>query len=126
MSRWTYVTGAVVLDTYSNNAIKEVEEFLKTAPKITGSEKNAEIFINQPNGNNVFESSWSEELGDYVLKEYQTDVILTIHGALRDREIDRTKTEVSSFLDALKKKFDIDFKSIQVMDDITFNEENNE
>jgi hypothetical protein len=115
MSVWTYVTGAIAIDTYSEEAIEKVEDFLSTAPKITGSERNVDIFINQPTGYNVSESRLSKD-DRLVWDRYETRVIITLHGTLRDREIIETQKEVELFIQALEERFDIDYKSILVTD----------
>ena len=55
MSWWTHIVAAIDVDTYiSSKTIKsDVEELLKGAPAITGSEGNADIFVNVLSGTNI-------------------------------------------------------------------------
>ena len=56
MSNWTHITACLSIDTCTNltrsEMRKELKHILKIAPKITGSENDAEIFINIPKGYN--------------------------------------------------------------------------
>lgn len=115
MSSWTYVTGAICVDTYSENALNKVKEFLETAPKITGSERNADIFLNQPSGHNAGNYGF-DEIGNVIDKEWDTRVIITIFGTLRDRTKYKTKKEYKEFIMALSQydNFDIDYSSVKI------------
>ena len=60
MSRWTHIVAAIDVDTYieSENLQSDVNELMKYAPKITGSESDADVFINILSGHNV--SCWED------------------------------------------------------------------
>lgn len=93
MSMWTHIVASLDVETYiESNTIKEdVEKMLKKAPKITGSEGPADIFVNVLSGHNV--SCWD---GD-DRREYQTRVVITVIGDLRDRMKAQTEDEWSKF-----------------------------
>lgn len=101
MSVWTHVTGCIYVDTMHNSKDikKYVEKILEDAPLITGSEQNADIFINPLSGFNT-----SVFNGDNI-EHFQTCVAITIVADLRDREIKETREEVSNFLDFIKDNF---------------------
>lgn len=127
MSMWTHIVGAIYVDTFRKDEnIKEwVENQLKEAPKITGSEQDADIFVNVLSGHNTWSSCDCEhcKYGESVthLEEggfqcdaeegyncpegkYQTCVVITIVGDLRDRTEEQTKMELDKFLKYIKNK----------------------
>ena len=126
MSAWTHLTAVVEVDTFieDDNIKTIVEEKLKLAPKITGSEMNADIFVNVPNWKNTYISfdckkciylntliEDVEEFSctspeDYTCPsgEYQTRAIITICGNLRDRVIEETEKQYIKFMEYLKKE----------------------
>lgn len=55
MSCWTYIVGVIHVDTYKEvDDIKGyVEKALLSAPKITGSEYDASVFVNPVKGHNI-------------------------------------------------------------------------
>lgn len=103
MSRWTYILASFSIETrWNREPMKErITEFLKTAPKITGSEGNVNIAVT------VFP-------GD----EYHTEsATLTLVGNLRDRSKVQTYIEYLNFRFALKEEFYIDMESLDIKDD---------
>ena len=115
MSRWTHIVGCLYIETFKErkNIKKYVEDKLKLAPKITGSELDADIFVNPLSGYNL--SSWTKNNKNV---QYQTCVAITIVGDLRDRDIGRTTTEIKVFLDFIKRNFDIFYHSISIYDEL--------
>ena len=120
MSMWTHIVATIDVDTCieCDNIKKYVEELLKIAPKITGSESDADVFVNVLSGHNVYISHDCErckynntivhlEEGRFTCEapkeykcqsgEYQTRVVITVIGDLRDRTRDRTKSEWIEF-----------------------------
>ena len=120
MSAWTHITATFDVDTFEekDNLKEHVENQLKDAPRITGSEGNAQIFVNVLEGHNVFKGCDCHRCGygntvkrdeDKNLVcdadenfecpdgEYQTRVLISIIGDLRDRGIERTKREYKEF-----------------------------
>ena len=56
MSDWSHITACIYVETeIQDENIKEIlEEILRQAPKITGSEGNAEVYVNIPPFKTVF------------------------------------------------------------------------
>lgn len=141
MSRWTHISGCLYVDTHTEDKDIEniVKKLLKKAPEITGSERNADVFVNVLSGHN----SWTncdcehceymntivhlEEGGfqckaprDYECPEgkYQTCVAITLIGDFRDRDGDITRNEVEAFIRYIQEfGFDIDYSTVVVRDD---------
>lgn len=125
MSMWTHVVGSFYIETYTEieDLKSHIEEQLKLAPKITGSESNADIFVNPLSGYNTFVSP---DCSKCVYKKpvtlstttlyiqcdiekrhhcpegkYQTCAAITIVGDLRDKDVKTTMSEIESFIDYL-------------------------
>ena len=118
MSNWTHIIGSLYVETYTErkNIKKYVENVLKEAPKITGSEDDTDIFVNQLSGYNV--SSWKTDKNDNFL-HYQTCVCITLAGDLRDRCMKQTEDEFKEFIKFIKDKFNIFYSSITIYEDYT-------
>lgn len=135
MSYWTHIVATFDIDTYKRDKnIKEViEEMLKNAPKITGSERNADIFVNVLSGHNVWiggdckicpykDTVIHHEEGGYSCdaeegfkcpeSEYQTRVSITIIGSLRDRIKSQTEKEFNKFVEYLRKNCDFEIENM--------------
>lgn len=119
MSLWTHIVGVMHVDTYEHvGDIKlYVEEALRNAPKITGSEKDAAVFVNPEPGCCIWVScdcgrcdykSTIKHYDDgfecdspegYRCKsgEYQSRAVITVQGDLRDRSRRQTKREWNEF-----------------------------
>ena len=120
MSWWTYIIGSIDVDTLEErHDIKEyVEELLKNAPPITGSEGNADVFVNVRSGHSVtimpdcllcpFFGGYDGEDTEICRKpkyarclepetEYQSRVVITVVGDLRDRNMPQTQAEWKAF-----------------------------
>lgn len=113
MSR-TYITATVFIDTcIKNDDIKSyVKDKLKNAPRITGSEGDANVFINAIVGYNdhilgdcdkcrflLSGGNCSASVSDEcVVSNYQTNVAITIVGMLRDKRKNSTEKEFKAFL----------------------------
>lgn len=127
MSWWTHIVAAIDIDTYirSKTIKSDVEELLKGAPEITGSEGNADIFVNVLSGTNIStncdcgcceygetikhldEGGWICDASDgYQCPrgEYQTRVVVTVIGDLRDRQKSQTEREWLNFKNFIEKK----------------------
>lgn len=140
MSCWTHIVAVIDVDTnIKEKNIKEVvENMLKDAPKITGSERNADIFVNVLSGYNVSMGADCEhckykntiihhKTGGFTCEadddyecpkgEYQTRVIITVAGNLRDRLKEQTKREYKEFYNYLKKncRFNIKNKTVNII-----------
>ena len=138
MSYWTHIVGVLYVDTYTetDDLVGYIEDKLKDAPAITGSERNASIYINVPPGHNVSTSfdcarceygstlrhypdgfeCYAPEHYDCPTGEYMTRAIITVQGDLRDRMFDQTHDEWLAFRRYLEN--DCDFRIRQVTSDI--------
>lgn len=120
MSMWAHIVAAIDVDTYirSKTIESDVKELLKEAPKITGSEEDAHIFVNVLPGSNHITSCdcrnceydktreffgkgryrcYKPEGYECPEGRYQTRVVITIIGDLRDKSIAETEKEWLSF-----------------------------
>lgn len=127
MSMWTHIAAVMYVDTYieATNIGDIVREMLKDAPKITGSEGDADVFVNVMSGTNVSIScdcaacdyGHSVEYNDdgtftcagpdgykCPWSHYQTRVVITVVGDLRDRERCQTKAEWYAFKKFVEKR----------------------
>ena len=129
MSHWTHIVSCISLDTgieeKEEDLIKAVKECLSKAPKITGSEADADIFVNVLSGYNT--SIYGDcdhcpykdtlvDLGDSYEcaapkgshcpdNKYQTCIIISIQGDLRDRLPEQTQKEFDKFLKYIENNF---------------------
>lgn len=144
MSHWTHITSCISIETgILNNKIglkREIQKILRHAPKITGSESDADIFVNIPSGHNFFMSRDCEHCkykdtikhitkdGEEYLKcdaprhydcssEYQTQAVISIQGDLRDRMPEETRKEFSNFLNYIKTYFSVRDYSLNIAED---------
>ena len=61
MSRWTHITSCMSVDTCIENkkrVKKSIIDYINKAPKITGSENDAEVYVTLQRGYNI--SSWKQ------------------------------------------------------------------
>lgn len=132
MSYWTHIVGVLHIDTFKEtHDLKNVlEDALNAAPKITGSEQDANIFVNIPEGHNVWTSCdcASCEFKDTIRHyddgfecdapehyscpsgEYQTRAVITVQGDLRDRMRSQTKKEWNAFHRYIAKNLDCEIR----------------
>ena len=144
MSNWTHITACIYLETciQSKDIEQVVREILRKAPKITGSEGDADVFVNVLSGYNLFtcvgcglcpfEQSRREtkeglficsapeeyqcEAGEPI--RYQQSVAITIIGDLRDRVKSQTKIEYDDFIKWLKQRFSIRLKTCNIKENV--------
>lgn len=138
MSHWCSITACIYVDTNieSSNIKSIVEEKLKLAPKITGSEGDADVFVNVLSDYNIWKSADCENCPykDTIIKygdgffscepdveyeckeaEYQTNICVSIVGSLRDKWAKETESEYKEFLDWISKNIgDIKQESCKV------------
>ena len=132
MSCWTHITACLSVETEmlrkKPELKREIQKIIRQGPKITGSERNADIFVNIPSGYNWFIShdcehcKYKEILRTITIDgkkgqecdapenldcsaEYQTCVVISIQGDLRDRMKDQTQKEFNEFMKYLTTKF---------------------
>lgn len=127
---WTHITACLSVDTCWEKTKPEIrkalKEILKSAPKITGSERDAEIFVNFPSGYNCSTSCDCEhcEFGPSVVHleeggfscdgpegydcpegKFQTCIVISIQGDLRDRTKEQTQREFDEFIKYIEAYF---------------------
>ena len=117
MSRWTHITSCISVDTCEENkknVKKSIIDYINKAPKITGSEGDAEVYVTLQRGYNI--SSWKQNKnGDFL--HYQSCIIISIQGDLRDKDGETTKKEFIEFLDYIKKMYLVRDYSINIEDE---------
>lgn len=117
MSRWTHITSCISVDTCRENKKhikKSIVDYIAKAPKITGSEEDASIYLNLQRGYNI--SSWKQNKhGDYI--KYQSCIIISIQGDLRDKDGETTKEEFIEFLNYIKNEYIVRDYSINIEDE---------
>lgn len=120
MSWWTYIIGSIHVDTLEERRdMKEyVETLLKNAPIISGSEGNADVFVNVLSGHSDYICPYCPQcpfFGGYDSDEYeicrkpkfvrclepeveyQSRIVITVVGDLRDRYKPQTQAEWKAF-----------------------------
>ena len=117
MSRWTHITSCMSVDTCIENKKrikKSIIDYINNAPKITGSESDAEVYVTLQRGYNI--SSWKQDKkGDFI--QYQSCIIISIQGDLRDKDGETTKEEFIDFLNYIKKEYIVRDYSINIEDE---------
>lgn len=140
MSKWTHIVATLYVETFTEdkNIGERVKKLIAAAPAITGSEANADIFVNPLSGYNTSisrncneceylisgdalnESPWCEAPESYncPTTEYQTVVAITIVGDLRDREINQTQQEYLDFKKYIEQTigYDIFYDACSIYD----------
>lgn len=116
MSRWVHLAATIRIDTFCEckNIAKYVEEILKDAPKIIGSEGNAYYYANS-----------CEQYGDYNvtnvsrfgINRWQTTAVITIEGDLRDTNMKQVEKEYDDFLEFIYNHFPFIDQNICVIHD---------
>lgn len=142
MSMWTHITACLSVETgfvEKPNVLKKIiQKELKSAPKITGSEGCADVFVNVKSGFNFYTSAdcthcpyadtieWKGkgmfDCGspkDYKCKpgEFQTCVVISVQGDLRDRFKEDTESEFEAFLDFIRTRHFIRDYSVNIVGD---------
>ena len=129
MSMWTHIVAAIDVETYicSDTIADDVMKLLHNAPQITGSEGNVDIFVNVLSGYNLhiasdctkcnYKGTYNDD-GNFECSapdgyicpssKYQTRVIITIIGDLRDRTKHQTKRAWEKFYKFIKKQINGD------------------
>ena len=131
MSMWTHITACMSVETgiiaKKPELKKQVKEYLDKAPKITGSEGPADVFVNIQGGYSFYTSRdcdrckykdsiielKDEDGNDYMMcsapdkhdcsAEYQTRVVISVQGDLRDRVKEETEKEFEEFKKYVEK-----------------------
>lgn len=112
MSHWTYITGMITVGPMGRTQPEKryiLDTVLEHLPKVTGSEEDMHIHVMQKPGYNC--SSSHNEFGECIPYKWiktQTEYILVIDAALRDRTFDETKLELNKWLNRLAKRVGIE------------------
>ena len=99
MSLWTHITGAIYVNMYSQSneqTLNHARHMLANAPKVTGSEGDMQTYVNILSGYNHV------DFDNDTKRKWQTGVIISLVGDLRDRTIEQTNQELKAFLDYIK------------------------
>ncbi len=147
MSRCTHITACLSVEmSIVENKIelkRHIKKLLRKAPKITGSERDAEVFVNVKAGHNFWTSrdcehcEYASTLHDVVIDgeeyskcdapstktddcsaSYQTHVVISIQGDLRDRTLEQTQAEWNEFITYIEDKFLIRDYAVNIEGDI--------
>jgi hypothetical protein len=119
MSWWTYIRGSIIVAPLGRTQPEKtyiLDTVLEHLPRVTGSEGDMEIYVNQVRGHNS--SSSHDEFGmrtnnliDYYGQksrrgwhETQSEYIITVNASLRDRHFEETKREFIKWLTRLAKR----------------------
>lgn len=109
MSYWTHIQAVILVN--SNKSLELIKKIMEKAPKITGSEENAFVFINHiPRITSVTYSN-----GDCC--ECQDDICISLIGDLRDAYIYNTKKEYRKFMSFLRHHFVVLSYTFSISDD---------
>lgn len=144
MSCWTHITACLSVETEmlrkKPELKREIQKIIRQGPKITGSERNADIFVNIPSGYNWFIShdcehcKYKETLRTITIdgkkgqecdgpenydcsNKYQSDVVISIQGDLRDRTKEETQKEFNEFMKYITTKCYIRDYSVNIEGD---------
>lgn len=98
MSQWTHIVAVLDVDTghqmQTDKDVDVIRKALEAAPKITGGERPADVFVNLLSGfNGVTFDDDSNPI------HHQSRVVITIIGNLRDRSREQTEKEWQAFKD---------------------------
>ena len=114
MSQWSEIAATISIDTKKEfkittqgkkEMLKYVNSFIKKAPKITGSEMDADVFVNIKSDFNIIDVDGTE---------LTTQAVITVYGLLRDRDIYRTNEEWVQFITYLQSMVDVGFISVNI------------
>lgn len=142
MSRWTHITSCLSVETFhcSKTLVEDVYKYLKKAPEITGSEGDADVFVNLQSGYNTYTShdckhcEFAPTLRDVIVDgqeyeecdapdghdcsaTYQTCVTISIQGDLRDKGKEETEKEFELFKEYIEKEYVIRDYAVNIQED---------
>ena len=123
MSMWTYITGTIQISVPGRTQA-ECDYILKTIlnhlPRVTGSEGDMELYINNRDCKTYSSCDEFAECTDNLIDwygyknrsngwlQYSNRYILTVDGHLRDRTFSETVREFMKWIDRLAKRLSID------------------
>lgn len=131
MSYWTHIVAVMHVETFAErvNIEQYVRDLLKDAPAITGSEGPASVFVNQEEGHNIYTTRaceicpWKDsddgdgncaapDEFDCPSGEFQSRVIITVCGDLRDRMKAETHKEWKAFQKYVFKTLGFGYRNV--------------
>lgn len=130
MSSWTYINGTVVVSPMGRTQAEKryiLDTVLEHLPQVTGSEKDMNVYVIQKAGYNS--SSSRDEFGEVtnnLTDDYgdrsrrcgwlrtQSEYILVVEGAFRDRLFDQTYKEFQNWLCRLAKRISVEDVVVEV------------
>lgn len=134
MSWWTNVIGVVEVDVPGRTQAEiryVLESVLDHMPRVTGSEKDMNVYVTQEAGHNCSSScdefgfrtnNLRDAYGDKCMKhgwlETQSVYALTVEGTLRDREFERTKREFMKWICRLSKRLHVFSVVVKIWDGV--------
>ena len=117
MSSWTYINGSILVNV-TGRTQPEKEYILKTVlshmPKVTGSERDMTVYINQIEGydssSNCDEFGEFSNLGGENFRDFKTqsNYIISVNASLRDRRFKQTLQEFNKWICRLSKRIMVD------------------
>ena len=142
MSMWVHITACLSVETgfvEKPNVLKKIiQKELKSAPKITGSEGCADVFVNIQSGFNLWLNKdcnhcpysntivWTGE-GKFTCDppkgykckpgEFQTCVTISVQGDLRDKTKQETIKEFEEFLDFIRTRHYVRDYAVNIVGD---------
>lgn len=131
MSCWTHIVAVMHVETYAErvNIEQYVRDLLKEAPEITGSEGPASVFVNAVDGHNIWTSRacdicpWKDSDDgdgncaapddfDCPSGAFQSRVVITVCGDLRDRMKAETHKEWKAFQKYIFKTLGFGYRNV--------------
>lgn len=125
MSNWSYVSGTIVVSPLGRTQAEKryiLETVLDHLPRVTGSEKDMDVYIIQKKGFNTLSSH--TEFGVYakyleretLSTKQQDQYILVVDGALRDKTFDKTFKEFQKWICRLAKRVCVENVLVKIED----------
>ena len=123
MSYWTYINGTITVSPMGRTQAEKryiLETVLDHLPRVTGSERDMNVYIIQKNGYNS--SSSHTEFGEWggyrdwktLSTEVQDEYILVVNASLRDRKFSETYREFQNWLCRLAKRVDVEDVLVEI------------
>lgn len=112
MSAWTYIEGVITTVPIGRTQPEKryiLDTILEHMPKVTGSEGDMHVHVIQKHGYNS--SSSHNEFGEWIpgqRNQTQTDYLIVLEAALRDRYFEETLRELNKWLNRFAKRAGIE------------------
>lgn len=124
MSHWTYISGVVTVESIGRTTAEArfiTESVINHLPKVTGSEVNMKVFIQQSYYHCISDDmddfgQKSNTLEDGIFNIYPRYHII-LEGYLRDRRFEQTKREFMNWLCRLAKRISVVNICVKITED---------